>query len=71
MAVNRVWKEYKELCREAAKSGPDKEISLEPVDDSSVFEWNVSALPRPSSGWAPIRAPSTLATPRAAVRKPS
>jgi hypothetical protein len=40
-AVNRVWKEYKELSREAAKNGPDKEILLAPIDDSSIFEWTV------------------------------
>ena len=39
MAANRVWKEYKELSREAAKNGPDAEVSLEPVDDSSIFKW--------------------------------
>ena len=41
MAVNRVWKEYKELTRELSKNGPDKEISLAPVDDSDILHWTV------------------------------
>ena len=45
MAANRVWKEYKELTKEVSKNGPDKEISLAPIDDASIFEWNVRRSP--------------------------
>lgn len=41
MAANRVLKEYKELNREMSRSGGDKEISLAPLDDASIFEWKV------------------------------
>ena len=47
MAANRVWKEYKELTKEVSKNGPDKEISLAPIDDASIFEWNVRRSPPP------------------------
>lgn len=51
-AVNRVWKEYKELSREEAKNGPDKEITLCPVDDASMFEWKAVISGPPGSPFA-------------------
>ena len=53
MAANRVWKEYKELTKEVSKNGPDKEISLAPIDDASIFEWNVRRSPLPCRAECP------------------
>jgi peroxin-4 len=52
MAANRVWKEYKELTKEVAKNGSDREISLAPVDDASIFEWKASITGPPDTPFA-------------------
>lgn len=62
-AVNRVWKEYKELSREAAKNGPDKEILLAPIDDSSIFEWTATISGPPGSPFESGRFKMTLNVP--------
>ena len=36
-----MWKEYKELTKDLSRNGPDKEISLAPVDDSDIYKWTV------------------------------
>eukprot|EP01050_Picozoa_sp_SAG11_P036385 SAG11_NODE_13817_length_638_cov_0.461967_1_plen_63_part_10 len=48
-AASRLKKEYKELNRELQSQDVDKEISLMPVDDGSIFEWRVSQASRPQA----------------------
>ena len=66
MAANRVWKEYKELTKEVSKNGPDKEISLAPVDDSNIFAWTVRTSPLHARAPALMPRPSCLAHPSCA-----